>query len=90
MWGKKLGHGVKLRKNLVNTHEVTFLTQFSSNLIRIFVSVKSRSRLNVGNMGSKTRSWGQIKGKLCKHSIRGHNFDQILIKLGQNVCLKVI
>ena len=71
---------------VVNTLKVTVLTRSSSNLIRMFVSIKSRSSANMGHMGSKTSSLGHIEGKPCEHS-RGHSFDPILIKLGQNVCL---
>ena len=64
MWGQKLGHQVKSKKNLVNTLAVTVLTLSSSNLVRMFISVISRSSLNLGHMGSKTRSLGQIKENL--------------------------
>ena len=36
------------------------------------------------HLASKTRSWGQIKGKPCVDD-RGLSFDQFLMKLGQNV-----
>ena len=81
-WGQKVGHGVRLKENLVNTLAVIFSTGFSSNLVRMFVSVNARFLLRLGHVGSQ----GQIKGKPCEHSI-GHIFDLILIKLGQNVCL---
>ena len=70
----------------MNTLEVTFSTRFSSNLVKMFVSINTRFLLKLGHMVSKSRSWGQIKGKPCEHS-SGHIFDPILIKLGQNVCL---
>ena len=38
---------------------------------------------------SKTRAVGQILEKPCVHSI-GHIFSQIIVKLGQNVCLDEI
>ena len=66
--------------------EVTVLIRFSSNFVRMFVSIKSGSLSKLGHVGSKTRSQGQIKGKPCEHS-RGHGCDPILIQLGQNVCL---
>ena len=37
----------------------------------------------MGDVGSKTRSVGQIMEKPCEHS-RGHSFGPILIKLAQN------
>ena len=67
----------------MNTLEAIFLTRFSSNLVRMFVLMKSRSSSNLGYVGSESRSLGQIKGKPCEHS-RGHIFDPILIKLGEN------
>ena len=43
----------------------------------------------MGQVRSKTRSVGQILEKLCVRS-RGHIFNQIIVKLGQNVCLDKI
>jgi len=40
---------------------------------------------NMGHVGLKTRSPGQILGNSCLHSI-GHICDPILMKLGQNFC----
>ena len=37
----------------------------------------------MGDIGSKTRSVGQIMEKHCKHS-RGHSLGPIFIKLAQN------
>ena len=48
--------------------------------------MKSKLDLNMGHMGSKTRSRGQIEGKPWEHS-RGHIFHGIFIKLDENVCL---
>ena len=45
--------------------------------------MKSRSSSNMGHVGSKTRSVGQIKEKPCEHS-RGHSFGPIFIKLAPN------
>ena len=70
----------------MNTLEVTVLTRFSSNLVDMIVYIKSRSSLNMGHVGSKTRSVGQIKEKPCLHS-RSHIYDPIFMKLNQNVCL---
>ena len=52
----------------------------------MFVVMMSRSSLNLGHVGSKTRSVGQIKEKSCLPS-RGHIFDPVFMKLGENVCL---
>ena len=43
----------------------------------------------MGHVESKTRLLGQILEKSCVHS-RGHIFGQIIMKLGQNVCLDEI
>ena len=53
------------------------------------VLVKSKTRLNMGHVGSKSRSLGQILEKPCVCS-KGHVFSPIIIKLGQNVCLDEI
>ena len=42
----------------MNTLEVAFLTGSSSNLMRMFLVIMSRSSSNVGQVGSKTRSQG--------------------------------
>ena len=39
-----------------------------------------------GQVSSKTRSVSQILEKPCVR-FRGHIFSQIIVKLGQNVCL---
>ena len=52
----------------------------------MFVLTISRPSSNMGNVGSKTRSPGQILGNSCLHS-RGYICDLILMKLCQNVCL---
>ena len=52
----------------------------------MFVLTISRPSSNMGYVGSKTRSPGQILGNSCLHS-RGQICDLILIKLSQNVCL---
>ena len=51
--------------------------------------MKSELGLYMGYLGSKTRLPGQIIEKPCIDD-RGHSFDQIFIKFGQNVCLYVI
>ena len=67
----------------MNTLEATVLAQSSSNLLRMIVLTISRSSSNMGHVGSKTRSVGQIMEKPCEHS-RGHIFGPIFIKLAQN------
>ena len=59
--------------------------RFLWNLLRIFVLTISWPSSNMGHVGSKTRSPGQILGNSSLHS-RGYICDLILIKLGQNVC----
>ena len=43
----------------------------------------------MGQVRSKTRSVGQILEKPCVH-YRGHIVSQIIVKVGQNVCLDEI
>ena len=43
----------------------------------------------MGHVRSKTMSLGQILEKTCVDS-RGHIFNPIIMKLGQNVCLNEI
>ena len=43
----------------------------------------SQSSSNMGDVGSETRSVGQIIEKSCEHS-RGQSFGPIFIKLAQN------
>jgi len=50
----------------------------------MFVWTISRTSSNMGHVGSKTRSPGQILGNSCLHS-RGQICDPILMKFGQNV-----
>ena len=52
----------------------------------MFVLKKFQTSLKMGLVGSKTRSLGQILEKHCGQA-RGHLFSQIILKLGQNVCL---
>ena len=51
----------------------------------MFVLTISSPSLNMGYVGLKTRSPGQILGNSCLHS-RGHICNLIFIKLCQNVC----
>ena len=64
-WGQKLGHHAKSAENLVNTLAATFLKQSSWLLLKMIVLMISRSSLKLGHLGWKTRSLGQISGKLC-------------------------
>jgi len=52
----------------------------------MFVLTISSPSLNIGYVGLKTWSPGQILGNCCLHS-RGYICDLILMKFGQNVCL---
>ena len=58
----------------------------SSDLLRMFVLIISRSSSIMGGMGLKSRSLGQISVKSCLQS-RGHNIDAIILEHAQNVCL---
>ena len=51
---------------------------------RMFVVLLSRSQFNLGHVGSKTRSVGQIEEKSYFHS-RCHIFDPVSMKFGQDV-----
>ena len=66
----------------MNTLEATFLVQSSSNLLRMIILTISQLSSNMGDVGSETRSVGQIMEKPCEHS-RGHIFGPIFIKLAQ-------
>jgi len=55
----------------------------------MFALAISRPSLNMGCVGSKTRSPDQILGNSCLHT-RGYICDLILIKLSQNVCFDII
>ena len=63
----------------VYTLEATILTQSLSNLLRMIVLI------NLGHVGSKSRSVGQILVHCCLHS-RGNIFRPIFMKLCQIVC----
>ena len=67
----------------MKTLEATVLAKSSSDLLRMIVLTISQLSLNMGDVGSKTRSVGQIMEKPCEHS-RGHSFGPIFIKLAQN------
>ena len=67
----------------MNTLEAIVLVQSSSNLLKMIILTISRSSSNIGHVGTKTRSVGQIIEKPYEHS-RGHSFGTIIIKLAQN------
>ena len=52
----------------------------------MFVWMKSQRSSKMGHVCSKTKSLGQILEKPCARSI-GNIFSQMIMKLGQNVCL---
>ena len=58
------------------------LVQSSSNLLRMNILTVSGSNLNMGHVGSKSRSVGQIIKKTC-HS-RCYSFGLIFIKFAKN------
>ena len=55
----------------------------------MFALMKSGSGLNMGHVGSKTRSVGQMIEKPCEHNT-GHIMHPIIMKICQNVCLDEI
>ena len=63
----------------------SFSCSIGLKLVRIFVLRKSRMTSNLGDLGSKTRSLGQIKEIPCGYS-RGNFFCSIDLKIGQMVC----
>ena len=67
----------------MNTLDATVLVQSSSNLLRMIILTISQSSSNMGDIGSETRSVGQIIEKPCEQS-RGQSFGPIFIKLAQN------
>ena len=67
----------------MNTLEATFFVQSSSILLRMIILTISQISSNMGDVGSKTRSVGQIMEKPCEHS-RDQSFGPIFIKLAQN------
>ena len=73
----------------MNTLEARVLVQSSSNLLRRIILTISQSSSNMGDVGSKTRSVGQIMEKPCVHS-RGHIFGPIFIKLAQTEILFIL
>ena len=65
----------------------------------MLVVMKSQTSSQIGYVGSKTRSLGQISENKLGHwsmlekpfvRFRGNIFSQIIMKLGQNICLDEI
>ena len=52
----------------------------------MFICMKSRGTISLGQVGLSTRSLGQILEKSCIHSI-GQSFDPVFIELCQNINL---
>ena len=50
----------------MNTLDATVLVQSSSNLLRMIILTISQSSSNMGDIGSETRSVGQIIEKPCE------------------------
>ena len=67
----------------MNTLEAIVYVKSSSNWLRMIILTIPQSSSNMGDVGSKTRSVGQIMEKPCKHS-RGHSFGPSFTKLAQN------
>ena len=74
------------RQHYVTTLKATVLVQSSSNLLRMFILMSTRTLLNMGVVGSKSRSLGQILEKPC-YRIAGHSFGPMFFKLAQDVYL---
>ena len=55
----------------------------------MFALINSQMSTKNGHVWSKTRSLGQMLEKPCVCS-RGHIFNPIIMKLGQNFCLDEI
>ena len=64
------------------------LVQSSSNWLRMIILTISQSSSNMGDVGSETRSVGQIMEKLCKH-FRAHSFVQSSSNLLRMIILTV-
>ena len=58
--GPKLDNWVKSEKNLMCALEATFSVQYSGKFVTMFVLMISQLSLEMGYVGSKTRSLGQI------------------------------
>ena len=72
----------------MNTLEATVMVQSSSNLLRMVILTVSQSSSNIGDVGLKTRSVGQIMEKPCEHS-RSHSFVQSSSNLLRMIILTI-
>ena len=81
--GQKVGQSLMI---LVYALEAIFFAQLSSNFVRMFMLMISRTSSNMGQVGSKSRSLGQIIEKPGLRT-RGYIFCPIFLKTIQNVCL---
>ena len=82
MSGQTLGHQVKSYEILVYTVEATYCDLILIKLCQNdCLETISRPSLDMGPVGLKTRSPGQIIGNSCLHS-RGYICCSILMKLG--------
>ena len=70
----------------VVTVQATFFNGQSLKLVKSFILMNSRLSLNLGHVGSKTRSLDQIKGKPCGPSI-GHISQWIFMKIVEKLHL---
>ena len=70
----------------MNTLEATFLVQSSSNLLRMIILTISQLSSNMGDVGSKTRSVGQIIEKPCEHSRQA----RVLVQSSSNLLRMII
>ena len=52
----------------MNTLQATFLAGMSWEFVCKVILMKCRSRLNIGPLGSKTRSHGEYRENPCEHS----------------------
>ena len=87
VWGgvKKQVTRSNLTKNLVYALGAkAFVAQSSSNLLRMFILMIYRPSLIMGEVGSKSRSLGQILETSCLCS-RGQIFGPHFLKLAQDV-----
>ena len=66
------------------TLEGTVLIKISGNCVIMLIIITSRYSSKLCQVGSKTRSPGQILEKSCVH-YRGHRFDRNFMKHCQNV-----
>ena len=62
----------------MNTLEATVLVQSSSKLLRMIILTISQSGLNMGDVGSKTRSVGQTDTDVITSKPLGY-FDNVLL-----------